>query len=676
MENYKLLFHRTLKEKNDVKATAKKERNLHSPPRQNDQVESEISDDEIKSYLKYREKFENLHPFQKEIILNFFREKNGRDYSMEFKQFCYVLYNKSPREYKLLETLLPFPCYKTIHNNFENDISNYNEYITNVDSCIEILKQKEIGIEGDFIPCVLSIDAFTTTIFKKQEIKDNNHCFIFNMQPFDTSIKSFILHLEPSGKGNGSKEIDEITNKILKIPSKFKILFISVDGDLHYDNFFKKQFDRLINLYKNGGLENVFDHLFDNGPIYISDFLHIDKNMRSRLLNNKIIINPFIPQKSINTFCINQLIDAKDALFDRSSIGKMRDAYPLQLFTIKNSLVLLNQYTKESFFYFVLFSLWSEAQLNQEIDPETRVYLINTLIDIFVQLYDEYSKTLPQNVSMKNSPYCSQLFLTYIKIQRIIPTLIAESFSIQKHCENLGIDRLGSHPCENRIGNIRCECQGNHSFENVLATTTRHEYLKGALKCLSLKEERPTRLNMGGCKTSMGNVRFNFSIDHITFANLIMKIGYYQNANEEETDFIFNKLKEFITEAPYNHAFNISTNSNVSILNRIYSSKEIKNDYSPYFKQILWSSSENKLITQMILTGNEFSIYSTLKWIPQKVLHQKIYQEKQKLYYRPLDRTEFLNVQQYIERKISIEQLLSLCKWRTKESLEFLAKQL
>lgn len=59
-----------------------------------------------------------------------------------------------------------------------------------------------------------------------------------------------------------------------------------------------------------------------------------------------------------------------------------------------------------------------------------------------------------------------------------------------------------------------------------------------------------------------------------------------------------------------------------------------------------------------------------------KNFQQKIFLEKQKLYYRPLERSEFLNIQQYIEHKISIEQLLDLCKWRTKESLEFLAKQL
>ena len=58
--------------------------------------------------------------------------------------------------------------------------------------------------------------------------------------------------------------------------------------------------------------------------------------MRNKLKNNKIIINPFISQKMINTFSISQLIDAVDALFDHSSIGKMRDAYPLQLATFLN----------------------------------------------------------------------------------------------------------------------------------------------------------------------------------------------------------------------------------------------------------------------------------------------------------------------------------------------------
>ena len=429
-------------------------------------------------------------------------------------------------------------------------------------------------------------------------------------------------------------------------------------------------------LYNEGGLKNVFDHLLDFGPIFSSDFLHIDKNMRNRLKNNKIIINPFISQKMINTFSISQFIDAADALFDNSSIGKMRDAYPLQLFTIKNSLILLNQYTKESFIYFVVFAFWSEAQLNEHLKPKTRVFLINTLIHIFFHFFNEYSKKLPENVSMKNSPYCSQLFLSTNKIQRIIPTLIAESFSITRFCDGLGIDRLSSHPCENRIGNIRSDCLGEHSIENVLNSASRCEYLKGALKSLDLKEDRPTRLNLGGCKTSMGDIDFDFSVDEKTLADLIMKIGYYKSASDEEIDFIFNKLNEFTQKAPYEHAFNISVNSNVTILNRIYNSKQIENDYLPYFKQRLWSSAEEKLIVKMILSESEYLIYTALKSIPFQTLQRKIYLEKIKIYNRPLDSNEYILIQQYKEHKISFDQLLFSCKWRTKESLEFLIKNM
>ena len=81
------------------------------------------------------------------------------------------------------------------------------------------------------------------------------------------------------------------------------------------------------------------------------------------------------------------------------------------------------------------------------------------------------------------------------KLQRTIPTLISESYSLNYQCDGLGIDRLSSHPCENRIGNIRSECNGDHSMKNVLDMTCKHEFLKGTLKQLQLKEDRPTRVN-------------------------------------------------------------------------------------------------------------------------------------------------------------------------------------
>lgn len=35
----------------------------------------------------------------------------------------------------------------------------------------------------------------------------------------------------------------------------------------------------------------------------------------------------------------------------------------------------------------------------------------------------------------------------------------------------------------------------------------------------------PTRFNIGGCKTNIGDVEFDFNVDHITFANV--QVGYF-----------------------------------------------------------------------------------------------------------------------------------------------------
>lgn len=38
----------------------------------------------------YQEKYQNFSPFQKELISNIFKNKYHHEYSMEFKQCCYM----------------------------------------------------------------------------------------------------------------------------------------------------------------------------------------------------------------------------------------------------------------------------------------------------------------------------------------------------------------------------------------------------------------------------------------------------------------------------------------------------------------------------------------------------------------------------------------------------------
>lgn len=167
VHSYKLLYKRAETEKSDIRLSITKERNLNSPPRKDIQVKEALSENE-KKFLKYKEKFEQLHPFQKEIVLNIFKSKPSREYSIDFKKFCYICYVRSPRSYELFEIIMPILCYKTLYNCFKDDVNSYKDAILNLDSFPSLLTQKEKEIEEKEIPCVLSVDAFTTTIFIKK----------------------------------------------------------------------------------------------------------------------------------------------------------------------------------------------------------------------------------------------------------------------------------------------------------------------------------------------------------------------------------------------------------------------------------------------------------------------------------------------------------------------------
>lgn len=168
ISRYKLLLSRSSKEKKRDKIFKYKEKNLTSSPPRIEKLQSTDLSENEKKYLDYQKKFEKLHQFQKEIIMNIFKQKYSRDYSLDFKKFCYIAYVRSPRAYQLFETIIPLPCYKTLYNTFKNDINEYKAAILNVDKFSELLREKEKLVEEEFIPSVLSIDAFTTTIFKKK----------------------------------------------------------------------------------------------------------------------------------------------------------------------------------------------------------------------------------------------------------------------------------------------------------------------------------------------------------------------------------------------------------------------------------------------------------------------------------------------------------------------------
>lgn len=88
-------------------------------------------------------------------------------------------------------------------------------------------------------------------------------------------------------------------------------------------------------MIKDKTLDQIFDIISKYELAWNSNPLHLYKNGRSRILNNKVVINPYVNCAPINSKGINNEIKLGSVLEDKSTIGKMRDIYPVTLFTFK-----------------------------------------------------------------------------------------------------------------------------------------------------------------------------------------------------------------------------------------------------------------------------------------------------------------------------------------------------
>lgn len=193
--------------------------------------------------------------------------------------------------------------------------------------------------------------------------------FIYLLIPLKHNFKPIILHLRSAPSGAANETIIQNIEKIIEQLShtKFNVKYCSCNGDSYYNKFFHDQFDNILKIFNSEDRFNYTKYFESKALIWISDPLHIFKNGRSKIINNKVIINPEIPGNYIDNIKLNDILDLGPSLLDKTSIGKLRDIYPISIFTVNNSIQALLSDNSDSFFYLFLYSLWNESLLNTHI---------------------------------------------------------------------------------------------------------------------------------------------------------------------------------------------------------------------------------------------------------------------------------------------------------------------
>lgn len=258
------------------------------------------------------------------------------------------------------------------------------------------------------------------------------------------------------------------------------------------------------------------------------------KNFRSKILTDKAIIN-LLSEEAIKSFEIEKILKLGEALTSNGSLAKLRDCFPLNMFTIGNSLKLFYNSSPESFFIFLVFGLWNEAVLNKKFSNKTRLYLLQTLLILF---YDdnEYLKanSMPSAVSFKKSEDKTFiLWLNPTEFNRIFNTIIVQIFFIFLNDPSIGLDRLGSHPTENYIGIIRAICFSDNRWDVIKHNVSRYEFINKVSPKLFTSPKRK-RLNIGGCQLCQGQIDLEMDFTPYEFSSALLSFVGIKNDYKAE----------------------------------------------------------------------------------------------------------------------------------------------
>ena len=501
-----------------------------------------------------------------EVIENHGREPPNRRYSEQMFRFAYVLLSYSPRAFHFVRQQIPLPCKSRVYTKFGPCIMNMKLKLTHLSKIRQLLQdflQRESPETR--ITCTLGVDAFAFRLFLRSEVTRTtleqeltpsqlrqigplledqtlldellddeegyeecdepmtltrekiddlftciNYCFIFLLQPLNANIPCLTLHLLPTSSGVATEDIQDTVDELIEIckDEKVDIRYVSADGDCGWNCRFRSMFKVMesVQFTDLGGFSlDVFEKCEKSEtPLAVTDLLHCVKAARGRFIDHTLVIwtSDLTTQTNYEAVC-RVLNSCSRSLSDRTQMGRMRDFYPIELFTIGNVVRLLQHRLFPDAFYFLSYSLLLVVIRVPFLRMDFRMQLLSAAYGLFSYIHNDIErmtfkpkdKRVPQRYKGK-AEYIT--FAELQTVQRILCTITAYASAFQLHSEDLRTDALGTHIVEQRIGQSR---KGSDSrWDRVLSLFAQGTIRNMLLEEDGLKSYTHGRLKNAGCR--------------------------------------------------------------------------------------------------------------------------------------------------------------------------------
>ena len=438
-------------------------------------------------------------------------DKKG-PFTSETMSLAIELRSISPKAYSILVKKLNFPKESLIEAAIKDVIGDLPSKLTSIESCGEVIntyKEKERIPKTQTIDACLAVDAlyfkpdvsFTDDgeinglLFQNSKVsisektfslftKDPNEMekflavnsndiiragFVFQVQPYDVALKPFIVHIKPSINGKASSEIVDLLKEIRSIAKNrhINIKSFAFDGDSAYKHLHEAYYESYIHKAINTHTIN-FTH--SRTFRVVSDFLHIIKRLRYRLLSS-LIHAGFTHEDNIILVTELQeiLSDIPSTVWCNDSFTKMHDKLPLTLFKLENFLKLMNENHTAAAAYWFPIALSITALSSPNIGFEYRFYLLQSVFWFLVFYKEAWDNSV---VTLNQKKYKDNKDVLFYSIDLLI------EFTNTIHCQiqlmstvkNLSYDRNSTTPLEHKFGNARVRAHDQHTLAKFLKT--------------------------------------------------------------------------------------------------------------------------------------------------------------------------------------------------------------
>ena len=418
------------------------------------------------------------------------------------------------------------------------------------------------------------------------------------LQPFTWKLPCTVAHLSKSINGHFSEREAEdilILLKLIDSHPHFQARFFSADGETALDKYHElafKQYEFLI--IKIIKCEISFDDFFEfvkNNVQYlpILDMMHSEKSGRNHIMNNDVKLGK--DEDIISRKCLQEDLQLhKNVLGDTSSIGRMKDDYPIHLFQVINALIEFQKGNNASGLYIFVYSILLELFRNSFIRIDDRLNISKLTLFLLFLLYNEINN-LPSNTSLRKNAKTTEYvwFSDRISLIKLINTTVAISSTLNKKetCFCLGLNRLSSTPEEQFFGNYRSHINGNYTPKNSFRYAVRSSLALDYQSDLSISFPISKRENYVGSHLNFKNSKgesfdkfaipcpFNNQNQIKEMATDLFLTGTGQKSKlAEKTEKFIHTLSHFFEKYQSYRNKKLSTTKGSGILPRIVAIKE------------------------------------------------------------------------------------------------------